>query len=248
MSKKLPAGFFCWADVAVTDPKATHTFFSELLGWRRRVRPTDDAHAYSIMTLDGRRVAGICEVEETGPSQWMSYLLVDDLKASTARVGNLGGTVLKADIKIIDKGEMSVVQDPTGAIFALWQSAQSEPDEHRCIGSVGWTELLTPDVEKASAFYSGLVGWEYSDTLIGGTDYRIFTLAGREVGGMKKGTEPAAWRVHFAVNDCDAKCKNALELGGKVLDQAFDLEQIGRCALLADPSGGVFGIVEYEKL
>ena len=77
-------GFFCWVDAAVTDPAASHKYFSELFGWGRRVRPTDQAQAYNIMTLHGEHVAGICRVEPEGPSQWMSYLLVDNLEKATS--------------------------------------------------------------------------------------------------------------------------------------------------------------------
>ena len=95
-TQNLEAGSFCWADVAATDPTSTHKFFSELFGWKRKVRPTEDAQAYSIMTLDGCNVAGICGVEVDAPSQWMSYLLVDDLTQATERAVALGANTLRA--------------------------------------------------------------------------------------------------------------------------------------------------------
>ena len=72
----LEPGFFCWVDVAASDPTQTHKFFTQLFGWGRKVRPTDDAQAYSIMTCQGEHVAGICGVECDGPSQWMSLSLI----------------------------------------------------------------------------------------------------------------------------------------------------------------------------
>lgn len=245
MSELLSPGFFCWVDVAVTDPTVSHKFFSELFGWSRRVRPTEDAQAYNIMTLGSRRVAGICGVEQDGPSQWMSYLLVDDLESSTNRAQTLGAKVWKPRVDIANLGEMSVLQDPTGAVFALWQSKKDEQATPRTPGTLGWTELITPDLDGATQFYSELAGWSYKDTRFGDLDYRVFSLDGKEVCGMKSGPSPSEWVVHFAVDDCDAVYRKVSELGGEGIQEPFDLQGIGRCALVADPSGGEFGIVEY---
>jgi uncharacterized protein len=245
MDDLLSPGFFCWVDVAVADPTVSHKFFSNLFGWERRVRPTEDAQAYNIMTLGRRRVAGICGVEQNGPSQWMSYLLVEDLDSSTALAAKLGAKVWKQGIEIESLGEMSVLEDPLGAVFALWQSKKEEKASPRIPGTLGWTELLTHDLESATRFYTELVGWTHHDTRFGTMDYRIFSLGDKEVCGMKLGTKPSEWMVHFAVDDCDAIYQKVIALGGKGIEAPFDLEEIGRCAVVADPSGGTFGIVQY---
>jgi predicted enzyme related to lactoylglutathione lyase len=247
MAELLPPGFFCWVDVAVTDPTGSHKFFSDLFGWSRRVRPTDDAQAYNIMTLDGQRVAGICGVEQDGPSQWMSYLLVESLESSTARAEQLGAKIWKPRVEIANLGEMSVLEDPTGAVFALWQSKHGEKPSAREHGMFSWTELVTPNLDEATSFYSDLAGWSSRDARYGEMDYRVFMMHGQDVCGMKTGTGPSTWVVHFAVKDCDATYKEAETLGGKGMEAPFDLDGIGRCAVVADPSSGTFGIVEYES-
>lgn len=247
-STELAPGFFCWVDVAVADPGETHKFFTELFGWGRRVRPTEDAHAYSIMTAHGHHVAGICEVEDAGPSQWMSYLLVDDLEVATAKAQHLGGQILKADITIATFGKMSVVEDPSGAVFALWQSLRGETEEPRGHGSVCWNELLTNDVEKAKNFYTQLVGWNHLPRRIGGLDYHLFRKNEKEVCGMlgldQKAEQGSVWRVYFTVDDCDEAARKVEELGGKVVQEPSDLEGVGRCALVRDPGGGIFGLLQ----
>ena len=240
-------GFFCWVDAAVTDPAASHKYFSELFGWGRRVRPTDQAQAYNIMTLHGEHVAGICRVEPEGPSQWMSYLLVENLEKATERAQELGAEVLRSNDEIKRFGRMSVLQDPTGAILALWESEKGEPGIPFGPGSIGWTELITPELEKATKFYSELTGWKYHDTKFGDLEYRIFSLHGQEVCGMKSGEGRSRWMVHFCVDDCDETFQRGVELGGTELLAPFDLKDIGRCAVLADPSGGPFGVVQYPK-
>ena len=246
-SLDLAPGFFCWVDVAVADPVETHKFFTELFGWGRRVRPTEDAQAYSIMTAHGHHVAGICEVEEAGPSQWMSYLLVEDLEIATAKARQLGGQILKADITIATFGKMSVVEDPSGAVFALWQSLRGETDEPRGHGSVCWNELVTNNIEKARDFYTQLADWSHLPSRIGGLDYHLFSKDDKEVCGMMsldQNDDHSVWRVYFTVDDCEQAARKVEELGGTVVQEPTDFEGVGRCALVRDPGGGVFGLLQ----
>src|SRR5205807_84414 len=62
---------------------------------------------------------------------------------------------------VFDLGRMSVLQDPTGGTFCVWQ-----PKKHQGTGITGvpgtlcWADLSTPDVDRAKSFYSGLFGWQ----------------------------------------------------------------------------------------
>lgn len=247
-STQLAPGFFCWVDVAVANPTATHKFFSELFGWGRKVRPTDDAQAYSIMTVHGHHVAGVCEVEGAGQSQWMSYLLVDDLKVATAKAEKLGAKILKRDIEIATFGTMTVVEDPTGAVFALWESKRGETTDPQGHGAVYWNELSTSDPKKSAEFYCQLADWEHKETSFGEFDYHLFSKDDKDVCGMmaqSNDLKPTShWLVNFQVDDCEQTVEAAKELDGTVIEAPFEVEGVGRCAVLADPSGGVFGIIQ----
>lgn len=250
--KVLEPGFFCWIDVAVSDPTATHKFFTDLFGWGRKVRPTEDAHAYSIMTCQGQHVAGICQVEEAGPSQWMSYLLVDDLSQATDKAESLGAEILKRDIEIDTFGTMTVVQDPTGAIFALWQSKRGESPPPLGHGTFCGNELITTDLAKATAFYSALAGWTTKPASLGDLDYTFFQKDGEMVCGMMSTedstvTKNSTWLVHFSVDNAVESVHLCKDLGGDVKEEPVEIEGLGQCALLQDPSGGVFGIVQSNK-
>jgi uncharacterized protein len=248
--KRLEPGFFCWVDAAVAKPKVIHTFFSQLFGWGRRVRPTEDAQAYSIMTNHGRHVVGICAVEQAGPSQWMSYLLVDELRGATERAQQLGGKAVQENLEIADFGTMTVMEDPTGALFALWETKRGEFSRPRLHGNVSWQELMTSDVEQAKKFYQELVGWSSREIRFGGSPYTVFQKNGTDVGSvfdLKKSnlnTGPF-WLVYFAVDDCDETASLCSEIGGSVATPPFNIEGLGRCAMLKDPSGGVFGVMTY---
>ena len=55
------------------------------------------------------------------PSTWLVYISVDDIQASTDKAQALGATVLKGASEVPGMGHFSILLDPTGAAFALWQ-------------------------------------------------------------------------------------------------------------------------------
>jgi hypothetical protein len=52
--------------------------------------------------------------------QWVPYILVDDVAASTEKARSLGAKVLQNVTEIPDIGWFSMLLDPTGATFALF--------------------------------------------------------------------------------------------------------------------------------
>jgi predicted enzyme related to lactoylglutathione lyase len=56
------------------------------------------------------------------PSFWLSYVLVDDIHASTAKAKSLGATPIKEVQEVPGTGWFSIFLDPTGASFAIWQA------------------------------------------------------------------------------------------------------------------------------
>ena len=54
------------------------------------------------------------------PSQWIAYVGVDDIRASTARARELGAQMLRDVTEVGDFGLMSMFVDPTGATLAMW--------------------------------------------------------------------------------------------------------------------------------
>ena len=53
--------------------------------------------------------------------QWVPYVLVDDIAAATEKARSLGAKVLADVTEILGMGSFSMLVDPTGAAFALWQ-------------------------------------------------------------------------------------------------------------------------------
>jgi uncharacterized protein len=241
-----------YIELQTPDQQAARTFYGSLFGWEVDEVPLDDqGNAYLTAALQGDAVAGISGqmAELAGhPAFWGVYLAVDDVDASAARVADAGGKVEAGPFDVMEHGRMASIQDPTGARVNLWQARAhigtaraNEP------GTPIWNELVTPDVATATKFYSDVlgVGWETMSMEAG--DYTSLLVGGRPVGGaMPPQSEgiPPHWNVYFNVESADDTVARAQELGGNVVAPAFDVPGVGRMAVLADPQGAMFNLMQ----
>jgi uncharacterized protein len=107
------------------------------------------------------------------------------------------------------------------------------------IGKFVWHDNITTDAEAAKSFYTRLFGWELEVMNVGGTDYPMIKSGGRSHGGFgpAQGGAPPHWLGHVLVEDVDATAAKARSGGGRVLTEPFDIPEIGRMAVIADPEG-----------
>jgi uncharacterized protein len=108
-----------------------------------------------------------------------------------------------------------------------------------------WADLISADMEKSSAFYSGLFGWVVpeGDEAFGG--YRNATLKGLSVAGMMPKMDPeqfAVWSTYVEVTDADATLAKVESLGGSAMFPIIDVGDLGRMGVFIDPFGTVFGV------
>jgi predicted enzyme related to lactoylglutathione lyase len=117
-------------------------------------------------------------------------------------------------------------------------------------GTFSSVDLATSDADAAKAFYGELFGWEAEDMAGAGGTYTIFRLDGKHVAGCFGTAEggdagfPPHWNSYVTVEDADASASRATELGGSELMEAQDVEEIGRMAVIADPSGAAVALWE----
>lgn len=243
-----------WVDLQTTDQAAAKQFYSGLFGWDFDDQPIDAANGvyYSIATLNGLDVGAIAPPDATAvgvPPHWNSYVSVDDVDAVAAAVAPAGGTVIAPPFDVMDAGRMTVIADPTGAVLLLWQAKNrigatvvNEP------GAFSWSELITPDVPKAAAFYKRVLGWG-AETHEGGMPYTEFTLDGNSLAGAMNPPMPGIppmWGIYFATADTDATVAKATALGGAVIAPPMDIEP-GRFAVLADAQGAMFNVIKMKE-
>ena len=146
---------------------------------------------------------------------------------------------------------MAVFADPTGAVFAVWQAGAHKGAQLVNVPvSFCWNELATRDLARAKDFYTKVFGYGIkSNPMPEGGEYVEWQVNGRSVaGGLQMGSmypadTPPHWLVYFAVANTDDTVKHAEELGGKALVPAMDSPQ-GRFAVLADPQGAPFAVIQ----
>jgi hypothetical protein len=246
-----PIGTFGWPELASGDLAASKAFFAGLLGWAAQDVPTAMGN-YTIFQFDGLDAAGgYPNGADQGPPRFNSYLMVDDADDAAARAKALGGTVIMAPFDVEGVGRMAFLQDPTGAVFAVFQSKG-----HGGTGLLGapgglcWTELATHDPDQALAFYTGLFGWQAKTSTIDGMTYTEFSTGEQPFAGMLKPDWPGAdqvpsfWAPYFSVQDVDAAAAKAKALGGTVCVEPRDIEGVGRFTVLQEPSGAMFNLIQ----
>ncbi len=118
------------------------------------------------------------------------------------------------------------------------------PETH---GMFVWNELATSDVERAKAFYAATLGWTYDSFPMSGRPYWVaksgdWYVGG--IGGVEIGSLPVSssyWFSFIEVDDVDRRIAAALERGAKVIRAPHDVPNVGRVAVLEDPTGAAVG-------
>jgi len=247
-------GSFCWVEIGTTDAGAAKNFYRELFGWDYEDGEAGPDMIYTMIKLNGKDVGGLyqlnSEMLSAGiPPHWMNYISVANADEATAQATAAGGSVMKGPFDVGTAGRMSIIQDPTGAVFSIWQPNDTPgAGVYGEFGAYCWQELGTTDTKKAKDFYTTLFGWA-SQAFPGPMEYTIFKKGEESVGGMyqitpEMGPMPPHWLTYFAVADCDATVQKATELGGSVMKPAEEIPGVGRFAILRDPASAVFAILK----
>lgn len=247
----------CWVDLMTPDVDGAKTFYSTVFGWEAEDQFDPEGNrVYTSFLQDGNVVAGMGQQppEMAGiPPIWNTYIAVEDPAATAEKVTAAGGTVMMPPMDVMDVGAMAIFADPTGAAFSVWRAGShtgaqicNEPD------TWSWNELMTRDVATAKRFYSDVFGWTYDEQDMGpGGIYNV--IEGGENNGwgglMAMPPDvpemvPNHWMVYFTVADLDATLAKATGAGGTIGTGPMDIPGIGRFAMVHDPSGGAFSVLE----
>ena len=112
---------FVHVELETTDPDKAKAFYSKLFDWQLEDMPSPGG-TYTLIKVGQGTGGGLMKHPVPGaPSLWLAYVLVDDIKASTQKAQSLGATVMRDVTEVPGMGWFSIVTDPTGAIFGLWQ-------------------------------------------------------------------------------------------------------------------------------
>ncbi len=113
-------GALSWNELATRDMDGSAGFYGEMFEWKVEPFEGTGMPYMTIQNRDGHGNGGIRPVMPEGaPSHWLVYFGADDIEATMAKATELGGTELVAATDI-GVGQVAVVQDPQGAVFALY--------------------------------------------------------------------------------------------------------------------------------
>jgi uncharacterized protein len=247
------AGSFSWTELATSDQQGAKRFYNELLAWAANDVPIGPNDFYTMFQLRGRDVAAAYTLrpdqkERDVPPHWMLYVATDNADSTAEKATVLGGTILAPPFDVFDVGRMAVIQDPTGAVFAIWQAKR-----HHGIGvaseegALCWADLTTTDPKTAADFYSQLFGWETEVSKNDASGYLHILNQGNYIGGIppvREGQGPAHWLIYYQVAGIDAVVGRANSNGGKTYQPPFTVPETGKIAVLADPQGAIFALFE----
>ncbi|MFD3943002.1 VOC family protein [Streptomyces sp. NPDC058579] len=123
-------------------------------------------------------------------------------------------------------------------------------------GTPCWVDLMVPDQQAALDFYCDLFGWqgEVGPAEAGG--YSVCTLQGKPVAGIMKAMNPdgtvpdpmppTVWTTYLATDGIDSTVKSVTDAGGTVMVEPMGVMDLGRMAVVADPTGAVVGLWQAD--
>jgi predicted enzyme related to lactoylglutathione lyase len=123
---KAEEGSFCWADLLTNDRDRAAEFYSALFGWHIDKEGAEEHHYYHIRNGD-EHIGGIPSPDQQLPGthpHWSIYLQTADCEKKTAQAQSLGAKILTANWKHENVGTLSILADPQGATFCVFQSAR----------------------------------------------------------------------------------------------------------------------------
>jgi hypothetical protein len=110
---------FVHIELHTQDVDKSKKFYASMFDWKMEEIPGMD---YTIINVGEGTGGGIMKNPMPSDSDnWLPYILVDDVAASTKKAKSLGAAIAKDVTEVPDMGWFSVIIDPTGAVFGLWQ-------------------------------------------------------------------------------------------------------------------------------
>ena len=125
MSEAPKPGTIAWSDLTVNDAEALRDFYTRVTGWKAEALSMGDYSDYVMVSSAGEGVAGVCHARGANaqvPSQWLIYIVVDDVERAASECSALGGQIIDGP-RPMGGGTFCVIRDPAGAVCALYRPA-----------------------------------------------------------------------------------------------------------------------------
>ncbi len=246
-------------ELVTPDLAAAKKFYGSLFGWTFRdirIKGKKGVRNYAEALLDGHPVAGLFQRKlpagERRRPAWLTFFSVSNADAAKKTAVQNGAKLLFGPRDIPGRGQEAVFSDPQGAVFAVLASSSGDPPD--VLASPGewiWSSLITTDPDTDAAFYQKLFGYEVF-RLPSGRGAQHLLLASENYARASVNSIPAKrpglhphWLNFVRVVDAEKTAARVAALGGRILVAPHADRQGGKIAVVADPAGAVFGLLEW---
>jgi hypothetical protein len=246
-------GKFVWAELHTADSVAATKFYTGVFGWTA-VTFEQQGVTYTVFSSGNHPVAGLRQRSSSATShasRWINYIAVTDIASVLSAVTKAGGTV-RAPARDFPKiGLQAIITDNEGAPVGLVQSSSGDSaDIEPVTGMWNWFHLFVKAPETASAFYRQVFSYDVTpDGRTGKKAELLLSTGAFNRGGVSvlrdgKDAKPG-WLGVIRVANLDETLARVPGLGGEIVIAPHDAAFGSRFALIADPTSGTVGVVEY---
>ena len=256
VSQEHHVGKVIFVELITPDITSAKRFYAGLFGWTFhdiKRGETDYAEAF----LDDLPVAGLIQksipLGQQRQPAWRSFFAVSDVDATVKIAVQNGAKILFDPHNIPDRGREAILADPQGAVFAILTSSSGDtPDVLSSPGEWIWSSLHTSDPDTDAAFYQTLFNYEVFELPAKNGEQHLL-LASNNYAYASVNTLPANkpsshphWLNFVRVNDTKKMAAKVVVLGGRVLVEPHMDRHGGMIAVVADPQGAPFGLLEWS--
>lgn len=250
-------GQVIFLELVTPDIAGAKQFYGRLLGWAFRDIAADGT-TYAEASIDGRPVAGLVQ-RPMPPGQqhqpaWLGFFAVADVDAAVKVALERGAKLVFPAHSFPNRGREAVLADPQGAVFAVLASSSGDPPDFLAApGEWIWSSLITTDPDTDAAFYQALFGYEVFELPAEpGAQHLLFASqnyarASDNSLPQQAPDLPPHWLNYVRVEDATKMAAQAVALGGRVLVEPHLDRQGGKLAIVADPQGAPFGLLEWPE-
>ena len=250
-------GKVIWVELVTPDLAGAKAFYSGLFGWTFQDLQGGKAD-FAVALLDGRPVAGLLQRavppgEQRQPA-WRGFIAVRDVDAAKAIALAHGAKVVFEPKTYPQRGRQAVLADPEGAIFAILASTSGDPaDVLAAPGEWIWSSLHVQNPDTDAAFYQTIFGYKVFDVPSEDGKKHVILLtedyARASVNPLPGDSSHRLphWLNYVRVVDAAGAAAKAVALGGRVLVEPHVDRHGGNVAIVADPTGAPFGLMEWSE-
>ena len=252
MSHSPDHGRFFHHDLMSTDVPRSQAFYGALFGWEAvEVTPGGPESKHIQLRVGDRTACALMHLDPTlgAPSHFVPYIGCDDVDETCAKFDAAGGKVCMGPMNLGEHGRWAICNDPGGGLVSLWKGTEPNAPADEGMTPFGlfcWDELLSTDGARDTAFYAEVFDYEIQTMSVTEDDYHMLkhgdALRAGVIEKPKDAPGPSTWLSYVRVEDVDGMCEKARGLEAQVWVEPRDIPNIGRFAVLGDPTGALFAL------